>query len=227
MPEEVRPSGVSISRALLIRPGIANDDLRSAVEAIEQVHGDGDLPQVSVALTGRISGPAGEADGRMSFQTMEGGPAEPQWLLIRNGAPHREFISVHEVGHLIDLCGLPGLGFASASLEVPELDEWRQAVETSRAVAALDDVIREATGGEQGRLHALRSIEEIWARSYAQFVAVRSGSPALRRALDALREVRRGTVYYPLHWADDDFVSIDSAIQMHFRRFQWMSPSPP
>ena len=221
--EELQPSGIPLSRALIIRPGIANDDLREAVDAISRVHGDGDLPEVPVVLTGRIVGPAGNADGRIVFQSSVEGPPEPNWILVRSGARHRHFALVHEVGHLIDLFGLPGRDFASILPEVTELDEWRQAVVASRAVATLDDRLRLATADMTGRLSSMLSFDELWARSYAQFVALRSGSVTLLRALDVLRTPRIGEVYYPLHWADDDFGPVDRAMQTLFRGLGWIS----
>jgi hypothetical protein len=35
-----------------VRPGIANDDFREAIDAIDRVHGDGELPAIPVALVG-------------------------------------------------------------------------------------------------------------------------------------------------------------------------------
>lgn len=69
--------------------------------------------------------------------------------------------------------------------------------------------------------------EELWARSYAQFVVTMSGLERLRASLDALRrresgDVALGAVYFPRQWDDDDFVEIGNAIEDLFRRLGWI-----
>ncbi len=72
------------------------------------------------------------------------------------------------------------------------------------------------------------SPEELWARSYTQFVAIRSGDERLRTSLNALRhkyprEMTSGAVYFPVQWDDDDFETIDLAVEGVFRRMGWIT----
>jgi hypothetical protein len=64
-------------------------------------------------------------------------------------------------------------------------------------------------------------LDELWARSYAQYVAIRSGSRTLTSSLNSLRKHEPGRVYYPLQWEDADFDGIDEAIEELFRRIGW------
>jgi hypothetical protein len=70
--------------------------------------------------------------------------------------------------------------------------------------------------GEGDQIDHPGRLDELWARSYAQFVARRSGSSALQASLDGLRQRPSDAVYYPLQWDDDDFVEIDRAIEELF-----------
>ena len=47
-PPTGRPAGVPLGRAFLIGPGLANEPLREAVDAVARVHGDGELPTIPI-----------------------------------------------------------------------------------------------------------------------------------------------------------------------------------
>jgi hypothetical protein len=130
---------------------------------------------------------------------------------------------VHEVGHFIDMCGLPGIDFASRSLAQSAMDDWRDCVVNSHAMQLLRGLTDPATGADPARVRSLSQLDELWARSDSQFVAIRSQAEVLLRALDRLRERPRTGVYYPVQWEGDDFVAIDRAIELLFRRQGWMT----
>lgn len=107
---------------------------------------------------------------------------------------------LHETGHLLDIAaiGNPGL---FASLEGDGLlDGWRAAVEATNAVQTLRQmkgagtvVIETPDGPVEETVHDrhigyLLGYDEIWARSYAQYVAERSMDARLMEAF-----VRPGT----------------------------------
>src|SRR5688500_16517075 len=123
------PSGIPISRALVVRPGIANDDLRLAIDAVNRVHGDGDLPSIAVSLGGDYSESiTNQVDGHFSFNMTADGAIVPRSITVRANASNRSLVLLHEIGHFIDAVGLPGIGFTSASDAATELDGWREAV---------------------------------------------------------------------------------------------------
>lgn len=67
----------------------------------------------------------------------------------------------------------------------------------------------------------LLSREELFARSYVQFIAERSRSALLKSQLDDARQ-QRGQIYYPRQWDSDDFAPISTALAMEFRDLGWM-----
>lgn len=219
-----RPSGIPISRAFDIRPGIANDDLRAAVEAINRVHGDGVLPLVPMVVVRDLADAGGNrVDGLFVASDGPEGWLVPRSIRVRSDAPNRQFVALHEVGRLLDMSGLPGATLASASADVPELDEWRATVAETRAYRTLRALLDPATDGAAGRAAELLLLEELWARGYAQFVALRSGSPTLRESLDGLRRRDPGVVYYPRQWDDDDFNPVEASIDTLFRGLGWVT----
>lgn len=217
-----RPAGFPVGRALFIRPGIANDDLREAVTAINRVHGDGVLPRVALSYTQElIDSESGSADGRMAVGLDAGGQLIARSIQIRSNAPNRQFVVLHEIGHVLNLNGLPGPYFSSR--RHPVLREWRRAVVSSRAVQELERLAEAADLADRNHARRLSDVTELWARSYAQFVSTRSENDVLRRSLIALRERFPDTLYWPRQWDDDDFALIEVSIGELFRGQGWMT----
>jgi hypothetical protein len=195
------------------------------------VHGDGKLPPIPLLMRSSLADSAGAAaDGQLRFEAVPDGSAVARSIQIRYGAPYRSFVALHEIGHFLDLHGLPGIGFASADLEVAALDDWRTVVAQSRAVELLTVLIRSRDAKTRQRARRLLTPEELWARSDAQFVALRSGDEALLTSVYALRHQGSGgadkigsAVYFPRQWDDDDFDRIGNAIEELFRRLEWIA----
>lgn len=207
-----------MGRALGLPSYVLAADLHEAVRSIDRVHGDGVLPLVPIFLRDGLS-------TRGTFGKRAGVPIS---ILIRSDVRHRGFALVHEVGHLLDVAGLgTGSQFASAG-ESALVEPWKHAVERSAAVRRLrsliDEVMDLLPGEERVRRLGARTLlepEELWARSYAQYVAIVSGEPSLLSALDADRMPRPERVYYPIHWSDEDILPIAEAIEALFRRIGW------
>lgn len=218
------PAGVPLGRALITRPGIANDDLREAVSAIERVHGDGVLPAIPVTTVQILVNLEGRRlDGRFLYDIADDGIIAPIAIQTRSGALQRRLVALHEAGHFLDACGLRRPGFASGDPEVAVLDQWREAVGSSRAVQTLISLAVSNNLDYRRRAQVLVQSKELWARSYAQFVAAQSGVPSLRTELDTVRrEDGVSTVYCPRQWDVDDFSPIASAIEALFRVLGWM-----
>jgi hypothetical protein len=218
-----RPAGIPVSRAIQILPGIANDDLRDAVTAIGRVHSDGVLQLIPMLMRSRIVDAEGRSsDGRYSFGVSSDGQPAARSIQILVTATHRSLVTVHEVGHFLDMHGLPGASFASADAGVEDLDDWRSAMVGSRAIEMIEGHSTTNDPELRERVRRLLSAEEVWARSYAQFIAIRSDHAALRNGLDAMRSRKSDGVYLPRQWDDDDFVEIDAAIESLFRRLGWI-----
>jgi hypothetical protein len=218
-----RPAGIPASRAIQILPGIANDDLREAVAAVGRVHGDGGLPSIPMSHRTRIvDDEGGLVDGLFSFDVSIDGLPAARSIQILGLAPHRSLVTVHEIGHFLDLHGLPGLGFASSDDGIFELDDWRRAIGRTSAIVTLREFVASGDAVMRDRAGRLLQADELWARSYTQFVATHSGHPSLLTGLDAMRHRESGNVCLPREWDDDDFVEIGTAITALLRGLGWI-----
>jgi hypothetical protein len=213
-----------VSRALEVRSGIANDDLRQAVLAINRVHGDGDLPPIPVSLRNSLVNAAGESvDGLLRVEHAPRDRLMARSIQIRGAAPHRSLVVIHEVGHFLDVHALPGPTFASSDERVTVLTEWRRAVGRSRAVQTLRELVVASDAAVRNRAARLFEAEELWARSYVQFVTTRSRDTRLQLSLNAQRRRDANALYFPRQWEDDDFAEIDAAIERLFWRLGWIA----
>jgi hypothetical protein len=219
-----------MGRGLEIPAGIAYDDLRIALAAIEHVHGDGEMPGIPVRLTANLP-----QRGQFSYDRETGALIG---ILVRSNQRHRAWSFAHEVGYYLDLVAI-GSGSEFGSSVSPATIGWNEAVGRSRAFRSLlaiwergaaavqdgDGLMRMVALGatEMELVGTLLLPEELFARSYAQYVAIRSADEELQQSLDAFRESPAGKVYYPVQWQDEDFIAIAQAIDELFVELGWRS----
>ncbi|WP_133740312.1 hypothetical protein [Actinorugispora endophytica] len=178
-------------------------NMKEAIEIVESVHGFPDSMR-SVQFT-TFTGPAdhlGEYD--MLTRSID----------INTTNPELRSTLVHEIGHAIDHGAFEGSGLASAMPRTPQMRAWREAVWNSEAVRALK--------GEPEDQYTtyLRSLPEIWAHSYAQWVAVRSGDEQLLTELRSRLSSSEADQYR--QWEDQDFEPIAEALDHIFQSEGWL-----
>jgi hypothetical protein len=214
------PSGTPIGRALQIRQTPLAEDLYRAVRTVSVVHGDGPLPAIPLSLAALGEGIRGrfrfDADGPIS-------------IAVNRAYPHRGFSAVHEIGHFLDFSGI-GEPNTFASESSAELGAWLSAVRASRGYRELDGAVESILAYSAQEIAwfyvRLLSPSELWARSYAQYIAVRSADPELLVGLaehqaaypDHLKGIAR-----LLHWTDDDFAPIAAEVEALAWRLGWRS----
>lgn len=217
-----QPSGVPVSAALTLPSGKQTPTYQEALRVIDGVHGDGKLPKLPV-VTKSI-----DSDGQFHF--LNNGTAV-DITMNRNGQ-HPQLTLAHEVGHFLDLAaiGKPG---RNASESDPVMRPWKQAVAESAAVRRLKEMQRsperfitevEVNGSRHltkpDRIFAgyLLDGRELWARSYAQYIALRSQNPTMLAQLAAERAL---PIYSDRQWTDEDFAPIAAAIDELFKGLGW------
>ena len=199
------PAKAPVSKALDVRTtGPHKPQMRIAINAVDQVHDDGALPQV--AVIGRVGSKyaLGEYHQGNPFRGI--GPQ----IGIRNApASWPGMTTVHEIGHLLDhqVLGTPGIfasefhhTFAAFRAVVAETQSFK-------AIAALGPLQRGqfATG------------KELWARAYAQYIATRSRDPLLLSQLDRIRSSSQPW----RQWSDEDFKPVAAAIDDILKAKGW------
>lgn len=208
------PNGATSPISLAIDPGSLRDSIEDALVALATIHA---IPATAAALTivedQLAYGRAAE------FRVMSDGSCEI--AVDPNQSPAPGLDALHELGHYVDWAVLPPTSaFGSASLPA-EFDEWFVAVANSSACREMSRIatspafvgVTLADGTHvqlvEDAAHARYALQapEVFARSYCQYIAVRSGNVTLRTELDlALQN------HYPEQWRDEDFGPIADAI---------------
>ena len=225
-PGPARPTGTPVSVALEARG--YKSVTANVLDTIDRLHGDGDLPRIPVKRSTSKS-----ANGRYMYiyNRYTGEIVRADSIQIMQQGGHKDLTLAHEIGHFIDQQGLPGNGYSSVSH--PVMSRWRKAVNDSEAVKQLrtlldgPDTITQGSrlyGVSKNHVRYLLDEFEIWARSYAQYVATRGGNSVLKSQLDVVIGQRNNAVIdYAYQWQHDDFEPIADAIDDVFKKMGWLS----
>jgi SPP1 gp7 family putative phage head morphogenesis protein len=213
----VGPLGKPVSDAIALPSGPGGKALRRTQDAINKVHGDGTLPKITTRLTS-------DADGNAAF-VVAGDDEVPAGIEVSRLSDHPELSYAHEIGHFLDRSGIPtrGTGWRSGYKSDPHFKEWFKAVESSQAAQALANIEQHLPPGvrpDERYVGYLLRQKELWARSYAQYIATRSGDPLLGEQLDAIRNNPKNPYRFQ-QWSDEDFKPIADAIDVMFANLGW------
>jgi hypothetical protein len=125
--------------------------------------------------------------------------------------------TAHELGHFIDHQALDVAGqFASVSSLL--LQGWRAAVLESEPVKLLLAQLATETSPDLLQMLAyLTKPQELWARSYAQYIATRTGDAGILAELSAMRKVDGVR-----QWSEAQFAPIAREIDLIFKMKGWI-----
>lgn len=183
---------------------IADDKMRAELEeAAQLIDGVHNLPPGAVPSIRVMSDPTYEGAYYRNQVTGDG-----DYISISPTA-QRGLTLAHEYGHHLDAQWLivnDNRWRGPFDRKDAVLTRFWDAVVESRQYKQLDDMYW-GSSNPSPYLKYVFSGEELWARAYSQYVAVRSGNPALLRQL---QELRRTPFMY--QWDDDDFEPIADAI---------------
>lgn len=217
-------------------------------EVIDSVHGTGNYkPKRKVQFYIRLPG---AAQGGLQTGAYFGHARNGRLVTVINPMADPEdlyYIVAHEFGHLLDnqilipqnwrRRQLPHAMFASQG--DPDLWPWFDAVTSSQAFSVLAGIremgqIFDADGNFLGLgpvvpryIAYLLQREELFARSYAQWIITESGNDRMVRALQHVSSPRAvglvdmpdGTqIPLPIQWTDADFQEIFDAFEVLFRK---------
>ena len=197
---------------LHVQPGNHTRFARRVVGVIATVHRVTDVPSLSIrvqALPDRDR--HGAFDGAL--------------IIVNRLSATRDLALVHEIGHALDRFGIGADTRVDASTtQHPLLHEWQRAVSRSRAVQELRQLRAEMPAAQTRAatyVDYLLSARELFARTYAQWLAVRSGDEALLADISRIR-TGRGTVSSLIHWEADDFEPLGTALDRLMETLGWM-----
>lgn len=220
-----------VSAALPRKGGATGKMMNKALDAIDDIHTDGDLPNIPLKTTRSMS-----KGGHYKYRA---GRAVEIALNPKTADP---LTAAHEVGHFLDHQALGEWGrYDSKSPASPEMVSLMSALRESKAAKTIRDMLNEpskytktkkyALGSgreyeyterpDRNHLTYLDSSQEMFARGYAQWIAEKSKDPALQKGVDDYL-ARGNGVYYPWHWEADDFAPIRKAFDDLFAAQGWL-----
>ncbi len=195
-----------------------------ALAAIDSVHGDGSLPVI------KVKGSPHNAKylGAYYFDQVT---EKASHISITAGGDHKELTLLHEVGHFIDHQAAPGKGFSSVYHEI--FSDWREAVSNTPEIQRLQamllgpNILKLPDGSthhlDKAYIKYLLSYEEVWARSYAQWIATRAGNNVIKNQLQVILDGQAAAmVSYPSQWNSDDFEVVAEAIGKIVEKMGWL-----
>lgn len=198
------------------------DVAKRTLEAIDRVHGDGALPIIPLKRA-----PAGATYEGAYYRSHDD---QALRITLRAGGDHPEMTLAHEIGHFLDHKGTPGPGFASEKAKL--FADWRDAVRSTDAFRQLNEL---ASGPMVRRIGSdivqlnkpyldyLLSWAELWARSYAQWIALRSGDEVMQQQLERTWARQRSALLdLPRQWYAEDFDQVARSIDDIMRRMGWV-----
>lgn len=235
--ETPEPKKVGSRKPVPISGGIdvqVTGDLRASVEgalkAIDSVHNAAELPKIPLQQSNRNA--ANEAEFvrllNPSFDKADPNSKSyvPGYIGIKGESTAPRLATAHEVGHYLDHFAIPGTD-ADTNRDWatdPLMKDWHRAVMETEAIKSL--VKQHAAGGEFAAdpYHQyLLWPEEIWARSYSQFIATRAKDFRLKNELEARRTLERLTkTPVRTQWEDDDFAPVADEIAKIFKGLGWL-----
>lgn len=189
--------------------GATGKIVEEAAAIIDEVHGDGVLPEL------RLNGPDNRLYwGYIDIPSAIGRPT----VNVRGDSPWPLITAVHELGHYVDIYGF-GNGRMGGSHFSAALDEWRDAVLASPSSIYL----REKLKSMPKELDYYFMPTELFARSYSQWIAVRSGNADMLRQLEDIQKSQ--TFIQPFtQWKRAEFEPIAAALDKLFDSRGWLRP---
>lgn len=199
----------------------ANRGVDHALWAIGRVHS---VPKGLYAIEVGVVRSLGGSEGTYWSYA----PGGRHRIEISRGATEPSMVMAHEYGHFLDhhLFGNgDGRGnlssFASHQTSNHETKALMRSIYRSEAVRTLVKKAvkarNEADHGEQRITDYLLTPTELFARSYAQWIGLRSGSGIIRRQLRE-RDAEGRQYGYPTQWTDRDFLPIAREFDRLFAR---------
>lgn len=202
-----------VSDALILpKSGLAKNAINTVLTEIDRLHSAVELPDIPVKNSASY-----KFQGQYSYQV--GG--KPIAITISKASNNPELTAAHEIGHFIDHQALWDIG-SYASIKSPILATWREAVDASAATNSLISVLTTHNDVRTTNLAAYYlSTHEQWARSYAQWVATRSGNGVM---IEQVRNImlRSNPAARLSQWDEADFKPIADAIDEIFKTLGWL-----
>ena len=207
--------------------------VRSALAQIDSVH---TVPSLGAKIdVWQTSGQRAAGSFHMALTGSESGVA--RGISVSAVGQGQEFAFTHEVGHFIDFGDFGeggkftttgGINMLTRDTTNVTMRAFFDAVDNSQAWLRLEEMRRNpgafthtvTSTGQTVRwavdpkvVRYLQQPEEVFARAYSQWIAERTGDPAMLRGLARFQQSP-----YPFQWSSEDFTEIAAALEDLFAK---------
>lgn len=218
------PSAKPISDAIVLEP--PNPRLVDSLSIIDSVHRDGKLYQINVRVTDSLPLKYKDYEGIININHEN----IVTKILIRQDYPDWEIVAIHEISHFIDWVIFGNSNAFGSTGLVPDLQEWWEAVIGSRAYQQLEYHRAAGYQNEYGQRVSKETTdkiidyylkpEELFARSYTQYILTKSTRPPAQQLLATLLDNSELKRYS--QWCTEDFSRISAAFDNLFINKGWV-----
>lgn len=207
----IKDSTSLVSQVLkLPKSGVAKKSGDHVIPIIDKLHSVEFLPPIPV-----INSKSGKFQGQYGFYINSGNAID---IKVSTASRHPPLTLAHEIGHFIDHQSINEKGkYASATS--PLFEKWRQAIDASAATNFLKNTLTDPLHKRLSTYYLSR--HEQWARSYAQWVAERSGDKLLLEQVSKI-EAATSSIVGSSQWDALDFEPIALAIDAIFKELGWL-----
>lgn len=212
--------GQPVSQAFTVQEVKSMLESKRTLEIIDSVHGDGVLPNIPMKAFRSTT----EWGSYRSFKNS--GVAYD--IRINSAGTHKRLTTAHEIGHFLDQQAIGQPGRHASTIPGSPLSGVMQAIQNSQAFQKLQALQRDRFFDAERTVRVdvkftayLLNPKELWARAYAQYIAVQSQDVKMLHEL-AEELDPRGKMYYPKQWTDEDFQPIRDAITLMLTQKGWV-----
>jgi hypothetical protein len=138
----------------------------------------------------------------------------PRHILLSRRGPHPDLTFVHELGHFFDHA-MGEFAVYSTMVKGSELDAIVRCLEQTQCIKSLRErlTLPNLPLMERWQIGYWLDPRELWARAYAQFVALRSDSELLRQQIALSMALTGLPSERYVQWQEDDFLSVVDPIE--------------
>ncbi len=196
----------------------ADGDLKPVVEVtlalIDNVHSSLYLPTIPIRYS----------DAASPFGRYVPGDGRPEYIQLSLRSPHKRLSLAHEIGHLLDHALGKYVVYSSQERSSPLADVIHVANESEavkRLRAAIANIPAISAGVDARQILYWLEPVEIWARVYAQYIALRSGSYSMLAEVIIAQNLQPFAAYHDVQWDSDDLDPVAAAIDLAFGKLGW------
>jgi hypothetical protein len=221
------PDGRSLAATITVPELPVFAPAARALGNVTRVHGDGALPAITISQDRVKKGVAAYVYDERTGRAL-GINVDPK-------KPWDELDIAHEIGHHLHQQVLSSHADYMGNEVSADLQAWHAAVRATPTFQRLerlrdDDFAMIRRGGRivpvpntASEARILLRVRELWARSYAQYIAISSGDSAMLDSVGALRDVSNDQqTLYPYQWQDEEFEPVAREVEALFARKGWM-----